>query len=353
MTQFDSAEETEQLAALPEVLKTIGTPEGLVRAIAGGMCSEHPAVVKACKAGLAKHPDEKLAAFFRAEKRKYYEIQDAKKLAKVVSELTALGVDAARLTAEMVRVSAARGAAMGLGVPDAFLAAALAIEGSAPAVFAAMADVPVVLLPKLKSLPPGLSALRGLRKLHVLADSFKSAAHVDELAKIPQPFFLQLSIRDVKLELFDACKTNVSGLGFADSASALVDLSPLRGWTKLANLELKGTGVTDLSPLAALPLTSIDLSGTAVSDLSPLASTPLSSLTFQFAKSPLDLSPLCAAASRAHATLTHVSLWGSPVVSLEPLAACPKLVEVRLDPNGTWPGADALAAARPDVKILR
>lgn len=348
MNGFESTEESDQLAEVDGVCKAADTPEGLVRAVAGGLFSFHPPVWKACKAGLAKHADPKVAAFFKGEKRKYAEIEDAKKVQKVLTDLAGLGMDAVQVAEEAVRFPALRDESVTPGL----LGAALAVGAAPERLFAHMANVYTVHLPKLKSLPPGLSRLRALGELFVLSESFKSAANVEELAQIPQPFFLQLSIRNVQLKLFDACKTNVSGLGFVDSASALDDLSLLRGWTRLQRLQVKATGVTDLSPLAELPLTEIDLSNTAVADLSPLASTPLTKLNFNFAQQPVDLTPLVAPGSRSRETLTHLAIWGSHLVSLEPLAQCPNLVEVRFDPKfGSFPGMEALATARPDVKI--
>lgn len=349
MDRFESMEESDQLAEIGAVCEGATTAEGLVRAIAGGMFSYHPAVWKACKAGLVKHAEAGVGAFIKGERRKYAEIEDPKKLQRVLTDLAGVGVDPVAVAEEAVRFQAARDES----VSPALLGAALAVGASSERIFGHMAGVYTVHLPKLKALPAGMSALRGMGELSILSESFKSAANVGELARIPQPFFLQLSIRKVQLKLFEACKDNVSGLGFVDSASALEDLSPLRGWSKLARLKINGTDVTDLSPLAGLPLTHIDLSNTGVADLSPLASTPLTSLTFQFARQPVDLSPLVADGSRSRETLTHVALWGSRVVSLKVLEQCPNLAEVRLDPQGKWSGAEALAAARPDVRIIR
>ena len=63
----------------------------------------------------------------------------------------------------------------------------------------------------------------------------------------------------------------------------LIDISPLRAFTKLKSLGLLPSApqvsqFADLSPLAGMALTSLNCSGTKVSDLSPLAGMPLSIL---------------------------------------------------------------------------
>ena len=77
----------------------------------------------------------------------------------------------------------------------------------------------------------------------------------------------------------------------------LVDISPLRAFSKLKSLRLLPsaerfiTQLADLSPLAGMALTSLDCSGTKVSDLSPLAGMPLTTLKFDWAPVS-DLAPL-------------------------------------------------------------
>ena len=72
--------------------------------------------------------------------------------------------------------------------------------------------------------------------------------------------------------------------------SPLTDLSPLKGM-KLTYLDIQGSRVTDLSPLAALPLTRLNIGFTNVSDLSPLSRLPLTYLDCR-ATLVKDLSPL-------------------------------------------------------------
>ena len=321
----------------------------LAAVIAAGMFSEHAAVRKNCKTRLSAHPQAALAAFFKGEKRNYFSIEDGGKLRKLVDELKALGVDPAQLTQALVRVEVARNQAFGFGAKPSQLEAALAVEGSEEAVFTALAELDTVLLPKCKkSVFAGLSHLKALRKLSIHAESLTSAANLDELARIPQRFFLQLNVKNVKLALFDSLKHNVSGLGFWGAASALTDISPLSGWQHLETLSLDGNEVTELAPLAKLPLRSLSLDHTKVADLSALASI---------------------------GTLTHLTLWGAVVPSLEPLTGLP-LVSLRIAPAGLPDleplariatlteldisgapadarGLQALQAARPGLSVKR
>ncbi len=346
---FASNDEMPQLEALKLAFALPLSADGLATAIAAGMFSEHAAVRKDCKARLSALPQADLAAFFKADKRNYFSIEEGSKVRKVVDELQRFGVDPGSLTLALLRVEVARLEAFG-GCPRAcHLEAALAVEGNEAAVFTALEGVDAVLLPKCKkSVPAGLSHLTALRKLTIQSESLTSAAHLGELARIPQRFFLQLNVKNVKLALFDAIKQCVSGLGFWGAASGLADLSPLSGWLHLEALTLDGNAVTDLSPLANLPLKSLSLDNTKVSDLSPLASV---------------------------VALARLSLWGAVVPSLEPLAALP-LVSLRMAPAGLpdlepltriatltelnisgappdAPGLQALQAARPGLSIKR
>lgn len=310
--QLESNVEAEQLAGLAAAFAETPSADWLADVVAAGMFASYPAVRKECKARLSKHPDPRVAAFFKSEKRTYSDINAPAKMLKLVAELAELGIDPARLTLAAVRVSARRIKF----VPDVLVAAALSVEGNEAATFLAMKDVEVVQLPMLKkALPAGLSALHCMRTLRVLSTSLTSPANVAELMQIPQPFELDLAVKNVKLAVFDACKTNVRKLSFIDSTSALSDVSLLRGWTKLEVLSLNGTDVVDLSPLAELPLHSLDLSRTNVTNLAPLRGMPLRALSFQFAKAPLDLAALA-----GHPTLTQLNLWGTKLVSAAPLA---------------------------------
>ena len=56
------------------------------------------------------------------------------------------------------------------------------------------------------------------------------------------------------------------------SGTKVTDLTPLAGLAKLEALDLRGTKVTDLTPLAGLTnLIMLDLRGTKVIDLTPIA----------------------------------------------------------------------------------
>ncbi len=344
-----SEKEAQQLQGLALAFGTPPNAEALCAVIAAGMFSEHASVRKDAKARLSKHPQAEVAAFFKADKRNYFSIEDGGKIRKLIEEFKAFGVDTKAFTLALLRFEVTRNKPFGFAPKPVFLEAALDIPGNETDTFTALAQVEEVMLPKCKkSVPAGLSHLIALRTLTIHAESLTSPAHIDELARIPQRFSLQLNVRNVKLALFDSIKDRVRGLGFWGSASGLSDLSPLSGWTHVETLSLDGNPVTDLAPLARLPLKSLSLDNTKVTDLSPLASV---------------------------GTLTQLTLWGTTVASLEPLAALP-LVSLRLAPKdlpdlaplahittltelniagapADARGLQALQAARPSLAVKR
>ena len=83
----------------------------------------------------------------------------------------------------------------------------------------------------------------------------------------------------------------------------IADLSGIERASSLTDVNLRGSQVTDLSPLYGLGLTDLDLAQTPVSDLGPL---------------------------RASNQLSTLGLGGTAVVSLEPLSLLPKLTNVDL-----------------------
>lgn len=105
-------------------------------------------------------------------------------------------------------------------------------------------------------------------------------------------------------------------------------------------------GIRDLSPLAGLSLRFLDLSGTDVADLSPLARLPLHGINLDRCRRVTDLAPLATLRSlryiNAHATgivdinplrgmmLNSLNLDGTKVADLEPLRGMP-LRELRLE----------------------
>lgn len=83
----------------------------------------------------------------------------------------------------------------------------------------------------------------------------------------------------------------------------VTSLEPLAGLTQLRALDLAKSKVTDLRPLAKLPLIQLYLDSSTVTDLSPLAK---------------------------HPTLSHLTLNNTKVKDISPLLTCPKLSAVSL-----------------------
>ncbi len=135
-------------------------------------------------------------------------------------------------------------------------------------------------------------------------------------------------LRDLTaLELLNLSGTDVSDLAPLASLTALQslylsgtdvsDLAPLASLTALQSLNLRTTQVSDLAPLASLAaLQSLNLTNTKVSDLAPLASlTALQSLDLSFTQVG-DLAPLASLTA-----LQSLYLPGTDVSDLAPLAS--------------------------------
>jgi Leucine-rich repeat (LRR) protein/tRNA A-37 threonylcarbamoyl transferase component Bud32 len=120
----------------------------------------------------------------------------------------------------------------------------------------------------------------------------------------------------------------LAGLPVAEldlSQSGISDLADLRGCASLSILRLQDNQrLTDLSPLAGLPLTQISMDKTAVADLSPLRAAPLTVISLH--DTPVvDLSPL------AGKPIRDLSLVGSPIEDLVAVAALADLLQLTID----------------------
>lgn len=96
---------------------------------------------------------------------------------------------------------------------------------------------------------------------------------------------------------------------------ALTNLAPLAG-LPLTQLNLAGSQVSDISPLKDMPLEYLNLSGCKVSDLKPLAGSPLKKLN-------LDQCPVESLQDINGLQLNELSLWKTEVGDLNPLRRMP------------------------------
>jgi len=126
----------------------------------------------------------------------------------------------------------------------------------------------------------GLVGLNLLTELRVLDVDFTSFAGI---SSAPNLVSLEVSGCD-EIESFDgleACRSietiEVKTLASYD-VILMSDLSALRELTSLTTLDLAGARVTDLGPLAGLPLRYLDLSSNQVESIDALAGMPLSTL---------------------------------------------------------------------------
>jgi hypothetical protein len=106
------------------------------------------------------------------------------------------------------------------------------------------------------------------------------------------------------------------------SWSKVSDISSLAGMP-LTELRIDGTAVKDLTPLKGMPLTYLDISHSRITDLSPLAGMPLEELHMNCVKV-TDLSPL------AGMPLQRLGMLDTPARDAAPLEKCASLESVAL-----------------------
>jgi Leucine-rich repeat (LRR) protein len=108
------------------------------------------------------------------------------------------------------------------------------------------------------------------------------------------------------------------------------DISPLAALTELTHLNIGYTHVNDISPLAALSrLCSLQLDYTSVSDISPL--TNLVQLVKLSMRSATNLSPLASLTALTELDLSYMKVTN---ISLQPLVGLVSLVKLHLDGCG-------------------
>ncbi|MCA9667898.1 MAG: hypothetical protein KC503_20010 [Myxococcales bacterium] len=137
----------------------------------------------------------------------------------------------------------------------------------------------------------------------------KPAERDEALALLADPhgmFVRHVALRNAAFDTFDrfASLRGLRRLNFRWTDISKVDsLAPLAELGQLRALNINGSKVSDLSPLAGLPLIQLYCSKTEVVDLSPLA---------------------------GHPTLSHIALDATKVQDIGPLLECPKLCRVEL-----------------------
>ncbi len=130
-----------------------------------------------------------------------------------------------------------------------------------------------------------------------------------------------------------------------DSAVAQVLVGGLvMDWNALLALDIKGTGITDLSPLRGLPLKRLVAEGCPVTDLEPLRNMRLSTLDVNFSKV-ADLEPV-----RGMTALQSLSLVGTNITDLGPLQGLPELNWANLSGS---PVTDLTPLRGSPLRVLR
>ncbi len=132
----------------------------------------------------------------------------------------------------------------------------------------------------------------------------------------------------------------------------LADLSPLREMLELEQVDCSWNAVTDLRPLAGLPLKGLHCAGTRVADLAPLKGMGLVEL--DFSSTPVqDISPL------ANAPLVELRCQDTRLRDLSPLRNAP-IKMIWCDPRAlhpelvrAWKDLEAINGAPPHELIRR
>lgn len=125
------------------------------------------------------------------------------------------------------------------------------------------------------------------------------------------------------------------------SGTDLRDLAPLADLS-LQSFDASGTEITDLRPLEGMPLRVLKLSRTAVEELTPLRGMPIRELD-------LDHTPVRSIAALRDMPLRRLSLASTRVANLEPLASIPLF---ELDLSNT-PTSNLRALSHLPLSILR
>jgi|GEM_PF-4835408 len=125
------------------------------------------------------------------------------------------------------------------------------------------------------------------------------------------------------------------------SGTDLRDLTPLAD-LPLQSFDASGTEITDLRPLEGMPLRVLKLSRTAVEELTPLRGMSLRELD-------VDHTPVRSIAALRDMPLRRLSLANTRVANLEPLASIPLL---ELDLSST-PTSDLRALSHLPLSVLR
>jgi Leucine-rich repeat (LRR) protein len=153
-----------------------------------------------------------------------------------------------------------------------------------------------------------------------------------------RPLKDRLTVREDGLLELDLSKTKISDLaplagmplGSLDleRCGQITDITSLRQFPSLTSLNLGGTKISDLKPLRGLPLRSLSIFGSKVTDLGPLKDMAFTSLFLQETKV-TNLSVL------QGMPLTNLMLHGCPeVTDLSPLAGAKELTSLTLPPDG-------------------
>jgi internalin A len=125
--------------------------------------------------------------------------------------------------------------------------------------------------------------------------------------------------------------TNLQSVDFGYKGTAIDNLTPLAALGKLTRINISKSNISDISPLAGLPLVHLDLSDNHITDLTPLAGITTLSTLVLYRQSPdyiTDISPLDNLTA-----LTLLDLEANKIADVNPLRKMKLLRYLHLKDN--------------------
>jgi len=228
---------------------------------------------KAAKLHLLGHAPEALVNHFRTDRRQYASLADGGKLRNLAHEMERLGLNGPQFALGLLHCICVQRDNGYLS--DEVLIAVLDWPETLEQAFRSLSSLQRVSLPRMKgSFWPHMHELTECRTLRVVGGKHTSTDHMDELVAMPKLETIEYWVSPARLDLLAPLAGKLQGLEARGAPSELTSVEPLANFEQLRMLSIGHTEVTDLSPLAGLPLVNLQVGETKVSDLSVLRELP-------------------------------------------------------------------------------
>ena len=226
---------------------------------------------KRAKQHVLGHAEPALVERFQKDRRNYSSLANGKKMLKVAKEMDSLGLQGAVFGRYILRLLMAGGQEY---LADEALLAPLFWPENLPGVWAELAHLKRVYLPNLKgAFWPGMDQLEACELLRCRGKHTRPD-HVEDLARLPNLQTLEYWVRSPDLALLAPLQPSLRGLEFRGAVTGALASAELGKFRKLERLSMGNTGITDIAPLAGMPLTWLQMEQTPVTDVGPLRELP-------------------------------------------------------------------------------